>query len=271
MATRKIHVFRDEAAIKQAPISAAVLGKSFVTTNISTVTIDDKENLDPVTGLPLSTLLLKLTDSDGKPALSKPPMKYIATTIVTTVISPVSDPSGATTSSPSKSKAEFLHQMKKSRVALGTKVAPGVATSASNSHRTSTSPRPGRLGYISSSVKSKSSAMNRPSGSPTASSKAKGSSAAVKAKRTKKLIIARHAAAVASVAVADSGLKSGDVDGDDIVMQDVQLKPHDTGNDRDEAACVQRIVNQRCRDLTVRPLANVSEAYGASSSDDDRY
>ena len=271
MAARKIQVFRDEAVLNTLPTSTAVLGKSLITTNITTVTIDDKENLDPVTGLPLSTLLLKLTDNDGKPTSPKPPTKYIATTIITTVISPMSDPS--TTASPSEPKAEkSLPHAKKSRVALGTKVAPGMAAfSTSNSSRTSSSPRGGRLGHTSTGAKPKASAKNRGSGSPIASSKAKGTAAAVKAKRTKKLVIAKHAATVAAVAAADSGLNSGGVDGDESVMEGVQREPHDAGHDLHAAACVQRIVNQRCKDLTVRPLANVSEAYGASSSDDDRY
>ncbi|KAF8342765.1 uncharacterized protein EI90DRAFT_784074 [Cantharellus anzutake] len=43
--------------------------------------------------------------------------------------------------------------------------------------------------------------------------------------------------------------------------EDVEM--HDAN---EVSAIVQRLVDQKCRELTVRPLANVSEAYGASSS-----
>ena len=48
----------------------ATATKSLITTNVSTITIDDKENRDPVTGLPLSSLLAP--GPKGKKALPHP-------------------------------------------------------------------------------------------------------------------------------------------------------------------------------------------------------
>src|SRR5260221_7156535 len=85
-----------------------VVGKSLISTNVSTVTMGlDKENRDPVTGILLPELLNSLgcsgssktskqtsngisgTSSSLDPTTTK--QKFIATTITTTVLSPLTD------------------------------------------------------------------------------------------------------------------------------------------------------------------------------------
>lgn len=79
---------------------------------MSTVTIDDKENRDPVTGLPLSSLLAH-SMKGKKGAVGAPaPQKYIATTITTTVLSPISSASLGSSSSKAQKSGS-------ARVALG--------------------------------------------------------------------------------------------------------------------------------------------------------
>ena len=91
-------------------------------------------------------------------------------------------------------------------------------------------------------------------------------------KRVKKAVMAQHSSfvqsAVPSSSVFDHSAPPPDHLAMDCILQGPPLEDGDMGiNDVSELpAIVQRIVDQRCRELTVMPLANVCEAYGASSS-----
>jgi len=115
---------------------------------------------------------------------------------------------------------------------------------------------------------------SRKNGTSSSSSKEKSSSSS---KRVKKAVMAQHASFVQAAAPSFTVLRDSDsaLPNDQNLEMDYliqgSLTPVESGdmemNDASNvSAIVQRMVDQRCRELTVRPLANVSEAYGASSS-----
>ena len=99
-----------------------------------------------------------------------------------------------------------------------------------------------------------------------------GTSSSSSSKRVKKAVMAQHSSFVQSVvpssSVFDHSAPPPDHLAMDYILQGPPLEDGDMGiNDVSEVpAIVQRMVDQRCRELTVMPLANVSEAYGALSS-----
>lgn len=217
-----------------------------ITTNISTITIDDKENRDPVTGLPLSSLLGNGKGAKGKgkgssTAVANPfssGQKFIATTITTTVLSPV--PVTFVASAPASDDPLMSptpaakSQSRKARVALG-----GVTQSNSNIGREGPTSKPAkrlasvtgprrslRLAEIAENVipeipSTPTTAKSTRAKAPKASSKGKtlraaststtsaaGAAGPPQAK-AKKLALARHSAAVA--AAADGVMSNADI------------------------------------------------------------
>ena len=229
-------------------------GTSLITTNISTITIDDKENRDPVTGLPLSSLLIqgKGGKGKGKRASSTAPnpfasgQKFIATTITTTVLSavPISFPTSTTSSdgTPMSPTPAAKAPTRKTRVALGlvtrgngnADVEDASSKAEKPVKRVSGPRRSLRLAEIAENA-----VLETPVSSPPASaktSKAKAPKPSTKGKalraaststtsaagagvssqaKAKKLALARHSAAVAAAA--------------DAVSEDVQ-NPSETGS-----------------------------------------
>ena len=103
---------------------------------MSTVTIDDKENRDPVTGLPLSSLLAPNAKGNKKGTVgANASQKYIATTITTTVLSPVPtmpvEPSSLSKVQKGGSARVALGVVKKANVTSATSLLPITSTFSS--------------------------------------------------------------------------------------------------------------------------------------------